>query len=156
VIVTVAAAMVAPRGAAFGQGGDRGFYCFLPGHRRFADDLSLGRERGGERVASRLEFFDLGVGERGVAEFVQTVNRPAAQRHANVPADLYGAMQAPSESVPVVLVVLPLKVLAVNSVPLASALRQRDDRRDGGSQSGTGSKNGQDSARRKHAKPPWW
>jgi hypothetical protein len=40
--VIVTAAVVSPRWAAFGQRSDSGFYCFLSGHCRFLDGLSLG------------------------------------------------------------------------------------------------------------------
>jgi hypothetical protein len=144
---------MAPRRAAFGQLFDGGFYCLLPFHHRVTNFASLGREGGFERVAIGLKFFDLGRVEWVLAG-VKTANRPAAQRHADLAADRCGAMQAPSESVPVVLIVLALNVLAVNWASLVAAMRQCNHRRGSGGQGAKCSKNGQNPTRGKHSKPP--
>jgi hypothetical protein len=149
----IVVAMMAPRTAVFGEGG-KGFFDFLllglQSRTGFAARL---REGSRQRVASGLKFFDLGFVEGVVAE-VKTADRPAAQRHADLPADPCGTVQAPSRSVPVALVVLALNVLAVNSASLVSAVRQRHHRRGSGRQGTTCSKNGQNSTGRKHSKPP--
>jgi hypothetical protein len=150
-VVLIVVAMT-PRRAAFWQCLDGGFYFVLPGRRRRTNGSALGFEGSGERFAGGLKFFDLGFAE-GVATHVKTADRPAAQGHANRPANPLGPLQAP-KSVPVVLVVLALKVLAVNSAPPVSAVRQCDHGRGSGSEGATCSKKGQNSTRGKHSKPP--